>query len=322
MKQTIIDFLKKKDILKLYYHDALRFIKYSMVMDVKSSQERMLGIITNREHVIEKGLTMPETRLGFGRDNLIALIELCKIYKNKYDCKHEQFLSAISVIKEYKEFHEHHDFKLDDEVLNMISTLVQEFPDIRPSQQVDLSSSAFFSTIDANFDIFAHGRHTVRNYSTEDISDEELKKVMELAKTAPSACNRQPVRVHICKNQLIQSVLCLQNGNRGFGKCANAVLIVTCNLSSYLNSLERNAAFVDGGIFVMNLLYSLHYHKIGACTLNWSTTVENDRKLRELIKLEEKEEVICLITVGKLPGHFKVAKSERLKTNRLYTFHR
>lgn len=310
-----------KSLVKLYFYDALRFLNNSMVLDNCKTQKRMLGLITARQHVVEKGLTMPNPKMGFGKDNLLSLVELCKVYEMKFDCSHEQFINTISVIKEYLQFHKKCQYELDSEVLTTINSLLDNYPDIKIHNQQITTSDLFFSSSYESFDKFATSRHSCRNYSSQDISEEEIKSVVKLAQTSPSACNRQPVRIHVCNKELSKTVLNYQNGSRGFGDLANKLIIVTTDLSSYLNNTERNCAYIDGGIFVMNLLYSLHYHKIGACTLNWSTDTGKDQEVRKLLNIPEPEEIICMITIGKLPDQLSIANSDRIKLEHILTIH-
>ena len=53
-----------------------------------------------RYHVIEKGLTMPERRNGFGKDVLLGLISDIENYINQYGNQNEQIPVAIGVVSE------------------------------------------------------------------------------------------------------------------------------------------------------------------------------------------------------------------------------
>lgn len=311
-----------RSLFTLYKYDGRRYLKSSMILDTYSTQERMLGLITARQHVVEKGLTMPTPRLEFGKENLIELIKLCKIYKKKYDCTQEQYVSTISAIKEYSQFHKDRGFKLDKSIQKLIDDLVVDDNNIQIESQIQSNPSEFFKDVYCSFDAFAKSRHSIRNYSDEEVTYDELEKVVDLARTSPSACNRQPVRVHICSKEVGQKVLKYHNGNRGFGELANKLIVITCDLSSYMNVLERNCAYIDGGIFVMNLLYALHYYKLGACTLNWSAKIENDKKVRDILSLSENEVIVCLFTVGKLPPEFSIASSPRIPLDKITYFHK
>lgn len=317
--------LSKLRVAKALYilglHDSKRYLNNSMVLNVYKNQERLLGLIIARQHVVEKGLTMPETRLGFGRDNIEEMLKLCELYSKMYDVHHEQFQSVIAVLKEYVDYHSSRSYQLDSSFLRQILDLTEKFPEIQSSVQTKITSSDFFKDINESFIKFAKSRHSVRNYSAEDIPVETVEKAIDLAKTAPSACNRQPIRVHVCCGKVKEAVTRLHRGNRGFGDRANKVLVITSNLSSYMNVMERNCSYLDGGIFVMNLLYALHYYHIGACTLNWSTSILDDNELRNILELPEEEEIICLVCIGKLPEELSIAKSERINTERIIKVH-
>lgn len=111
-----------------------------------------------------------------------------------------------------------------------------------------------------------------------------MLKSVGLAQNSPSACNRQPTRIHIIESeQLRNQVLELQGGNRGFGKLADTVIIISVELVGYRDVKERNNLFVDGGMYAMNLLYALHSYRIGACPLNWCYSTEQDLALRRLV---------------------------------------
>jgi hypothetical protein len=69
----------------------------------------------------------------------------------------------------------------------------------------------------------------------------------------------------VSNDTAIEQVLALQNGNRGFGHLAKRVLIVSADLHAFIGPIERNKAFVDGGMFAMSLLYALHRLELGAC---------------------------------------------------------
>jgi len=86
---------------------------------------------------------------------------------------------------------------------------------------------------------------------------------------------------------------------------------LTTELVGYRNVSERNYPFVDGGLYAMNLLYALHYYKIGACALNWCYSSEKDTFLRKMINIPESQTVIMMIGCGGVPEKFKLTLSKR-----------
>jgi nitroreductase len=86
---------------------------------------------------------------------------------------------------------------------------------------------------------------------------------------SPSVCNRQPWKVHLIEDeQLLHQVMTAQGGFAGNGHNMQLLLLVTVDLRYFSTSSERNQGFVDGGIYLMSLVYALTYHKMATCILN------------------------------------------------------
>lgn len=307
-------------VWRCYGYDGARFLKYSMMSGAEKSQERMLGVISARYHVVEKGLTIPSMRPGFGKENLTELLKLCTDYQLRYDKDHVHYQQAVKVILEYEAVHRDLNFTLDECIVNEINRVKKNNLGVIRSFQKEISRDEYFSSAEGLFYDLANGRHSVRNFDGE-VDLQLLKDAIELAQTAPSACNRQPVRIHIVQKNKIDALLELHMGTRGFGHLADKLLLVSVDLSSYLCIEERNSAFLDGGIYAMNLLYSLHYYKIAACTLNWSVSPKIDKEVRKVLDISDTESIACLIAVGGVPDNFKLAQSPRLKTNNIIKVH-
>ncbi len=301
-----------------YLYDAKVFYKNSMLQGYETTQARFIGRITLFAHVIEKGLTMPNMRPNFGKDNLYLLMELLVKYQQKgYDITHPLFKSALEVVYEYENTHKKLHIDLDSITQEKIASFRAQTIEPEIIEQPKMTKEEFFKD-QPDFASFAHSRYSVRNFLGS-VSLETIEKAVALAQTAPSACNRQPNRVHvISKGSLFDAILSIQHGNRGFGFLADKLLVVTSDTSSYLLT-ERNGMYVDGGIYVMNLLYALHYYKIAACTLNWFANAEDDKKLRELLRTNE--QAIVILAIGDVPQEFACCRSQRIGTNRVLTIH-
>ena len=65
-----------------YIYDLHRYSKYSINNNTPFDNEgQLIARITGLYHVIEKGLTMPKTNLGFGTKRIKELIRLLKVYE-------------------------------------------------------------------------------------------------------------------------------------------------------------------------------------------------------------------------------------------------
>lgn len=269
-------------------------------------------------HVIEKGLTMPQQRFGFGYAQMRSIIKRCSECIRLYSENHIEIQSALKDLEQYQKLHSERDFVLPADILSGIQKLLQYKHTDTISCFECTPNDLFKDTKD--FYEFAKSRHTCRWYSDEKIDHETFIKAIALAQTAPSACNRQSTKVYIIEdNDKKQQVLQLQHGNRGFGYMADKILLITSDMR-YWNYKMRPSAYLDAGIFTMNLLYSLHYYKICACTLNAHLSIKKRIKLQKIIGYSKTEIPIVFIATGKAPTQFMIAGSQRLETDYIYKF--
>lgn len=303
-----------RSTMSIYMHDMRNFLKYSSAYERFDTQLKMHGFLTKAYHVVEKGLTMPETRLGFGKDNVVKLIELCKMYDLKqYDKTSLEFTHSINALNEYLKFHSDNGFEVDPVLVREIQSFSDSMGINTYSQQIKTTREEFSSKSEAPFDEFCKSRRSVRNFSSEDISLELLHQCVQLAQTTPSPCNRQPNRVYIVKNrEIIEKIFSLQNGNRGFGHLGNAVLVFTSDLSVFQDTYERNEMYLNSGKFIMSMIYALHRYKIGSCALNWSVPIHKDLALKKILNVPSNEKITMTLVCGYLPDEFKVAFSPKI----------
>ena len=119
------------------------------------------------------------------------------------------------------------------------------------------------------------------------------------------------------RKDLIDKIIKIQGGGRGFADKADKLLIITSRVDVF-NVNEINEAFKSGGMYVMNLLYALHYRKIGACPLEWGENPKNDKALRKLVNIPDNEEVIMVISIGYPTDEFKYVTSVRNSIDESY----
>lgn len=282
-----------------------------------NTEAKKRASMTATYHIIEKGFSMPNRRLGFGREKLLSLIRECQCYHEKYGM-HGQLEYAISIVKEYDELHKSYSFKLDEELQRKIDELLCRFPNITEARQQSFTKCEYFENSSSSFDIFSNSRHSMRHFCGE-ISLEEIQKAIDLAKNAPSACNKQPVRLHIVSDKgIVKEVLDLQQGNRGFGQNIDKVIIITTQFSGCSRYSERYMPFMDAGLFSMNFLYALHFYHIGAIPLVWLNSKKRDSMLRNLVSIPQEEIPALIVGVGDVSDTIVCAQSPRLNTIELF----
>lgn len=310
----LYDFIR---IPRFFLYDFLRFRKHYMFASRNANSQ--LACIIVEYHAIERALSLPEMRHGFGQSKLLWLMNEIDNYVARYENRPEELKYACGVIQEYRELHHGLGYVFPAQFQQRLDSFCKNHRS-PISKQLSCTKEEYWSQLGASFDVFSKSRHSVRSYAGK-ANPEHIKAAVNLANHAPSACNRQYVRVHCINNKaLIEKAFALQRGNRGFGHIVETLIILTADIR-YANQYERNDMFTNIGIYCMNLAYSLHFHKIANCILNWSAPPSRDKQLHKLLGIPEHEEIGIMLACGELPETVKLAASPRNSHERNLTFH-
>ncbi len=296
---------------------------YWLFRDIKFSEfsrgeNYLLNQLLISGHVMEKGITMPNRKNVFGLGNARGLIALCHEYIKKYGNDADQLQFALDDLWEYRKIYHDSHVDLPKDIEDGISGLLK-FQKMTSSESVEATTESYFSPC-KDFLSFAHQRHSIRSFMEKNIPSDMNTKVVQLAQTAPSACNRQSVKVHVYEGEKKDQILEVPNGSRGFGIMANKIMIVTSEQTAW-DGYFTKAAYLDAGIFTMNLLYALHYYKIAACTLNMYLLRKDMNRIRQLTGIADSEIPCVMIAIGYPSESFSIAKSHRIDVNNVLLFH-
>ena len=255
-------------------------------------------------------------RSGFGKGALLHLVHLIRQYEARFGLDDPQVRYAIGVLKAYRQLH-----KDWPEPMPKLDAFLAEHPQIEAALEPHVTREEFFAAREKPFPEFAASRHVVRHFEGA-VPRERLEEAIRLALTAPSACNRQQARIHVIDDKpLMEKLFALQRGTRGFGQDADKAILVTADLSAIRWGWERHDAYTNGGIFVMNLCYALHYHGIAHCILHWSVSPETDIEAHKMLGIPGNEAIVQVLACGLPPKEFDVAGSPRRTLEEVLTWH-
>ena len=303
------------------WYDAVRFYRYSGINKSHQFQGEQAARITMAYHQLEKGLSYAQPRPGFGPDVVTRLLSAIEPYIKQHGLV-APATSALGVLQAYVAFNE--SVQVDMTALKArLATINQSAMDNAfEGGVVAVSRQQLSNDRAAGFERFFNSRHSVRHFTGGVVSDADIKAAITIALKTPSVCNRQSWKVHAYSNkQHMQQLLNIQSGSRGFGEQASAVLIVTSDLSSFVDVSERYQAWIDGGMFSMSVCLALHAQGLGTCCLNWSKERADDVAMRKAANILPHEQIMMLIAVGTLPDQFNVAYSARKPLSQALQFH-
>lgn len=291
--------------------DKKLYIKHSSVFK-KDTYNKIESEITLRYHSIEKGFLHNPIRYRFAKERVEELLDYLKFDDVNIHIKDVQIQSAILNLCVYYELHLSNNIDISDyytieEYEHLKSNLT-----IKEQPVKSHTSSEYFNFRLSNFEQFSKSRCSVRSFTGEKISIDVFQKVVKLANQAPTVCNRQGVSVNLIENkEKIDEILSIQGGLKGYSESLSQLIVLTSDRNYFYSIGERYQLYIDGGIYLMNLLYALHYYEIAACPAHWGMPIEADIKVQKIIGLNDSEKIICLIAIGKPVDKFKTTLSLR-----------
>ncbi len=288
-------------------------------LSVKFEQERLLSIIITKAHGIEKGLSIRDDiiRLGFGYPSISSMLAQIRKYQSKgYNMDATGILMASGAVAAYLAFHKNRNFSNDN--INHIAAEYEWLKKHLPENSAALGGTIEVEKSDMNFDFdvirnFFMTRHSVRDFSSENISDEHLREAVNLAMRAPSACNRQASRVYIVDKSKCEIFKDYLKNVGGFQEDINKIMVVTGKASSYRRG-ERYQYIVSASMFAGYLTLALHAMGIGCCIIQSPVVYyRQTAKVAKAIGIPEDEQIICMGGLGMLKSSFRVPMSTRFK---------
>lgn len=324
LKKTLLPFAKRFWSIKLLKPEYSKVLTY-VYNDV--SQERMTSDIVMRVHTIEKGLSLKNVRPGFGVPKIIAILKLAEKHFRLYNDP-ELIVFVLSIIGEYLAFNKKNG-EINEEIIERYKSLKDKISDNDFNKYsrlcggtIHLNKQEILRSRHGEFPEFVASRHSIRSFTGKQISAELIENALRLSESTPSACNRQPWRIWSTMNkEEIKHVLELQTGARQFIDDVSCVILVTAKMTAF-TSTEYHQAYVNGGMYAMNLLYSLHYQGLGAIPLNLGVTENRLLDIYNYCGIAPSNLPILLIAVGDMEEELNVPKSCRFSYNEYTTFHK
>lgn len=300
-------------LVRVYLYDFRNYRKASPLGLSYDDPEQLRSRIIIDAHKLEKGLALPEPRLGFGRDTIARLLQSLKMFRKRFgaDYSADWSLATLGAYQEYNRTHGEEVTWFDPQMADLQAasgTAIQ--PELGGYMEHTPDPDATWDA--AAFGAFARARHSARIYSDAPVAPELIARAAASAQYTPSVCNRQSGRLHVYRDRAtMDALLKAQGGSRGFGDTAPVLIAITADRRGFQTPQERNQCWIDGGLFAMSFIYALHAEGLGSCCLNWSRDVDMDRIAHQAGAIPDHEAIIMLLAVGHLPDSLRVARSAR-----------
>lgn len=137
-------------------------------------------------------------------------------------------------------------------------------------------------------------RYSVRSFSDRQIENEKLEQILEAARVAPTACNRQPQRIYVVRDG---GALDRLSAITKFTFGAKTVLLITADNSiAWKNpfSSHYHTGEIDASIACTQMMLQAWELGIGSCWVGYFDIA----KVQQLFSIPENEQIVALLPLG------------------------
>jgi nitroreductase len=145
------------------------------------------------------------------------------------------------------------------------------------------------------FEELANTRHSVRKFSASSIEPKMIKKLLDVARKAPSAVNFQPFKVFVVSGaEKLEAVK--KCYHREWIKSAPVIIVVVAQYGmGWKRALDgKNYADIDVAIFTDHLMLQAAEMGLGTC---WVGNFDVE-ELSQVLELKNDEEAVGMFPIG------------------------
>lgn len=146
-----------------------------------------------------------------------------------------------------------------------------------------------------NFDEILEERYSVRDFSKEMVSSDEIRKAVSLASFSPSAKNHQPYKVMVIENEDLLDRL---KEKVPLFNSKTVLLFCFDEKEAWHNKREdgKTSGEIDVTIFATTLMYLLWEMKIGSCMVK----AFSSKEVADVLDMKENDVPVLFLPIGYL----------------------
>jgi nitroreductase len=236
-----------------------------------------------------------------GNGNSYIIIDLLKKQLNfEHYERLFSFINGINSLREYKKVYEEHNWTHKQEYKE-VSDFLKDYKEIQNQKAgaYILTKEELKNDYDIDYEKFIKSRHSTRNYKNMPLKIEDIKKAINMAKYSASECNRQYIKVHYYpKGKMRRNVINYSLGKGGLYLKGLNTFIITFDTNGLTGKGERNQGYFNAGLFSTNFVNALHSLGIGTCFIQFTNSVSDEEKLKNLNEIPFSERIAVILYAG------------------------
>lgn len=247
-------------------------------------------------HRLEKGLIMKPRKNVFADNYITETVNSYLLICNKQSFCGDEKKWATDVLTEY--FNVVGSSKNIDTAREKFTATLQEvqIPTSIPYKHEELAECAVsYDQLNALF----KRRRSIRWFNDKKVEMSNIRKAVNAAVLAPSACNRQPFQFFVLNEpEKAVEVAKIAMGTAGFAENIPCLVAIVGSLDAYEQERDRHVIYIDGSLASMQFMLALETLGLSSCAINWPDIESREKKINKKLKLQFHERVIMLMAVG------------------------
>ena len=141
-------------------------------------------------------------------------------------------------------------------------------------------------------------RESIRMYTGQIIDRELIRRCLEAARLAPSACNSQPWKFIVVDDKELTEKVTINLGLNKKSNCRNYIVIASerRNIQSKIGEIIKKKDFtsMDVAIAAEHIALQAADLGIGSCLIGWF----NEKELKKILGIPKNREIQLVISMG------------------------
>ncbi len=138
-------------------------------------------------------------------------------------------------------------------------------------------------------------RSSVRGYTRQPVSEEAVGRILEAARQAPSACNRQPWHLYVIRDEAVRQALFKPEKQDWAGLAPVAIVACSRPGEAWVRwADQKNHADVDLSILFEHIVLSATAEGLGTC---WICAFD-PKHVRAVLNLPAELEPVAMTPIG------------------------
>lgn len=282
-------------------------------LEARSNAERTALILC---HAIEKGMGVPDVKKGYGQEKAKDLLNLLEHVEEGVKSSY-MYQESLAILSAYCDYQKQSGINIS-EIVDRVQKLLKDnngFNNYTGGYQI-VPIQTLQEGMKIDFPSFINSRHSMRMYSDNPIEKEQIIHAVDLAKRAPSACNRQPWKFYYSMNSKVNKQIMNAVPKQSFLEGIPYFGVITVDKELF-STQEVFQWFINGGIFAGYLQLAFHSIGIGSCLFQFAYLSEERITLKKDLEIPDNEEIIVIIGYGNYPTEAKCILAERRRTENI-----